>query len=103
MKEIIFIDNKNEIPKDYSYDTETDDFWVYRHKYTGDEIHITKEPPLYVNAIPIPDNATNGDMIRAIFPNITIFDENPVKTVWGRSESETKWWNSPYKVDKESN
>lgn len=36
-----------EIPKDYKYDTETDEFDVYRHKYTGHEIHILKEPPLY--------------------------------------------------------
>ena len=35
------------IPKDYVYDTETKDFYVYRHKYYGDEIHIVKEPPLY--------------------------------------------------------
>lgn len=37
----------NKIPKDYYYDTETDDFLVYRHRYNGDEIHIVKEPPLY--------------------------------------------------------
>ena len=37
----------NEIPKDYKYDTETKDFLVYRHKYTGDEIHIEKSIPLY--------------------------------------------------------
>jgi len=37
----------NKIPEDYVYDTETDEFEVYRHKYTGKEIHITKEPKLY--------------------------------------------------------
>lgn len=37
----------NEIPKDYKYDTETKDFLVYRHKYTGDEIHVEKPIPLY--------------------------------------------------------
>ena len=36
------------IPKDYIYDTETDEFLVYRHKYTGDEIHIVKEPTIYL-------------------------------------------------------
>ena len=36
-----------EIPKDYKYDTETAEFEVYRHIYTGDEIHILKEPQLY--------------------------------------------------------
>lgn len=36
-----------EIPKDYRYDTETEDFLVYRHKYTGHEIHIEKPVPRY--------------------------------------------------------
>ena len=36
------------IPKDYLYDTETNEFYVYRHKYTGDEIHIVKEPSIYL-------------------------------------------------------
>lgn len=37
----------DEIPKDYVYDTETKDFVVYRHKYSGDEIHIKKLTPIY--------------------------------------------------------
>lgn len=36
------------IPKDYVYDTETNEFYVYRHKHTGDEIHIVKEPSIYL-------------------------------------------------------
>jgi hypothetical protein len=36
-----------EIPKDYKYDTETNDFLVYRHIYTGHEIHIEKPVPRY--------------------------------------------------------
>ena len=36
------------IPKDYLYDTETAEFYVYRNKYTGKEIHIAKNPPTYV-------------------------------------------------------
>lgn len=39
------------IPKDYIYDTETEEFYVYRHKYTGHEIHIIKEPPIYCEEI----------------------------------------------------
>lgn len=35
------------IPKDYYYDTETEDFYCYRHKYTGREIHIEKPTPQY--------------------------------------------------------
>ena len=50
IKAIIFlrdIPRLKEIPKDYSYDTETDKFEVYRNRYTGNEIHILKEPQLY--------------------------------------------------------
>ena len=36
-----------DIPKDYNYDTETNDFYVYRHKYTGHEIHVAKPIPIY--------------------------------------------------------
>lgn len=36
------------IPKDYIYDTETDELLVYRHKYTGREIHIVKDPDVYM-------------------------------------------------------
>jgi len=33
-----------DIPKDYKYDTETTDAVIYRHKYTGDEIQVSKHP-----------------------------------------------------------
>lgn len=36
------------IPKDYIYDTETEEFTVYRNKYTGDEIHVIKDPATYL-------------------------------------------------------
>lgn len=39
------IDEK--IPENFMYDTETNDFFVYRNKYTGDEIHIEKKPKVY--------------------------------------------------------
>lgn len=38
---------------------------------------------------PIPDNATNGDMIKALFPNLGI--NSPLKC------NDTNWWNAPYK------
>lgn len=46
IEEIIHTEPED-IPKDYYYDTETQDFYVYRHIYTGDEIHITKNPKTY--------------------------------------------------------
>ena len=41
------MDKKTVVPKDYLYDTETAEFYVYRHKYTGHEIHVEKPTPIY--------------------------------------------------------
>ena len=46
IEEIIHTEPED-IPKNYCYDTETPDFYVYRHKYTGKEIHIAKNPKTY--------------------------------------------------------
>lgn len=57
-----------------------------------------------VKAIPIPKGATNGDMIKAMFPNATIIINElgimiHVKynnhTCWVNYELD--WWNAPYK------
>jgi hypothetical protein len=36
------------VPPDYLLDTETEEFWVYRHKYTGKEIHLVKNPEAFL-------------------------------------------------------
>lgn len=43
----------HKIPKDFVYDTETSEFYCYRNKYTGKEIHIVKEPKSYILTRPI--------------------------------------------------
>lgn len=59
-----------------------------------------------VNAIPIPEGATNGDMIKAMFPSWKIFQisENMVcfniplsDGSFEHNACSTSWWNSPYK------
>lgn len=42
------VDVLNKIPKDFVYDTETSEFYCYRNKYTGEEIHIIKQPKTYI-------------------------------------------------------
>lgn len=42
------VNEAKEIPKDYIYDTETSAFLVFRNKYTGHEIHIEKDPEVYI-------------------------------------------------------
>ena len=51
------------------------------------------------NGTPIPDNATNGDVIKAIFPNSDIEERRTyVKIVDGDYllPCAYLWWNSPY-------
>ena len=51
------------------------------------------------NGTPIPDNATNGDVIKAIFPNSDIEEHRTyMKIVVGDYllPCAYQWWNSPY-------
>lgn len=60
-----------------------------------------------VNAIVIPDNATNGDVIKALFPNFTFRNANEGLTrlfdLYSEEHLEIAgmasafWWNAPYK------
>ena len=43
------------------------------------------------NGTPIPDNATNGDVIMAMFPNVDF-----VTDVFGGFNFPKWWWNAPY-------
>ena len=63
------------------------------------------------DAIPIPDNATNGDVIKAMFPNTEVDDydygKDPVIDVYGIDNTEyitlrKAWWNAPYKAESEN-
>lgn len=66
-----------------------------------------------VQAIPIPDNATNGDMIKAMFPKGKVRREVSCthdKTVFSFPDGtyfgaecrfNTDWWNAPYRAESE--
>ena len=63
-----------------------------------DEIDILHAPT--VQAIPIPDNATNGDMIRAMFGGMELNESGNMvyieKLYFGFPRG---WWNAPYKEE----
>ena len=61
-----------------------------------DAIDIIYDTPT-VNAIVIPDNATNGDVIKALFPNEELFEQGYASTYYGCMRFDTDWWNAPYK------
>lgn len=78
--------------------------------YCQDSEKIIKASERELKTILVPDNATNGDMIKALFPNITVVDncwgfysvdledlseDRALNSVGLRKE----WWNAPYKSE----
>lgn len=66
-----------------------------------------------IDAILIPDNATNGDMIKVMFPDVVVqkimgsFDKDKLLgyRTWlgGRSQDYLlDWWNAPYQCTRQS-
>jgi len=67
--------------------------------------HIDKIFLAMANGTPIPDNATNGDVIKAMFPKAYVDDydygKDPVIDVYGIDDTEyvtfrKAWWNAQY-------
>ena len=59
-----------------------------------------------INAVVIPDNATNGDMIKALFPNVPVdkFFQDTISFyplmpngLTDEVHFDECWWNAPYK------
>lgn len=61
----------------------------------------------FQNGVLLPTNATNGDVIKALFPNVAICEVNPVEMdahigngVHFVTQFDKEWWNAPYEVTK---
>jgi len=54
-----------------------------------------------VDFIEIPEGATNGDMIKALFPNISVYEHGNGATYSVNNEYNfnSTWWNSPYRKE----
>lgn len=52
------------------------------------------------NGTPLPQNATNGDVIKAVFPN-EHFMEMYAYVACGFTLFDKNWWNAPYKAESE--
>ena len=63
---------------------------------------LMEVPPV----LTIPDNPTNGDIIKALFPNVKIID-NGFTIEWRENGKfittfdGNDWWNAPYKAESE--
>ena len=73
-----------------------------------DAVKTTLDNALTVNAIIIPEGATNGDMITAIFPNVEVKEKNNGYEVYFGVGTAIQffnhqWWNVPYNAESEVN
>ncbi len=60
-----------------------------------------------MTVIKIPKDATNGDVIKTLFPNIEIADSTSLKSIYtgipfgeyigANVDCMREWWNAPYK------
>ena len=77
-------------------DTEWSEYYDGYMSYSQSQINGAVE----VQAIPIPDNATNGDMIRAMFGGMELNESGNMvyieKLYFGFPRG---WWNAPYKEE----
>ncbi len=56
-----------------------------------------------IKAIIIPNNATNGDALIRLYPNLkyTIQNGRVVTTIGVAASFDLDWWNAPYKEESE--
>lgn len=71
---------------------------------TGKEIPLS-QGKARAFCVEIAGKITNGDMIKAIFPNIDTEQIEDIIDVYGMSKCrvtyDTEWWNAPYKTENE--
>ena len=53
-----------------------------------------------VNTITIPENATNGDIIKTLFPTIDKHQNMLLENHSNNILFDNEWWNTPYRKDK---
>ena len=68
--------------------------------YSGNNCELVHEADT-VNAIVIPDGATNGDMIKALFSDKEIWESEISYELDGVADFSWEWWNAPYKSESE--
>ena len=102
-----------DIPKEFEEDLKGNFKELFERLIADIDFALEKQEPLlcgnyeretaemflsaFEKATVIPDNATNGDMIKAMFPNVDKYHnmllENHSKNILFSDD----WWNAPYK------
>lgn len=74
-------------------DVDEEEYYRIACGFVGQEEDALMLKKIFSNGILISDNATNGDVIHALFPNAQICG------VVGNVDK--SWWNAPYKAESE--
>ena len=68
----------------------------------GSHIRVCADCDFYKGKyISIPDNATNGDIIKIMFPAMRTYVEGGVIKANIHTQFDIDWWNRPYKKGKQ--
>lgn len=54
------------------------------------------------NGILVPDGMTNGEVIQALFPNVSKYNNMLLENHSRNILFDDDWWNTPYKAEKET-
>ena len=79
-----------DIPKEY-YELYKSAWEHLDHLHFEHDFNFTQELAI-ANGIPLPENSTNGDIMKALF-GVSCED---FKHRWGGGEITEEWWSSPY-------
>ena len=53
------------------------------------------------NNIWIPNGMTNGEVIQALFPNVSVYEHGATYSVNNEYNFNATWWKEPYKAESE--
>lgn len=83
--------------------------WEYLNKLVENGDQLGHYERLVVNGTPLPDNATNGDVIKTLFAEYRVVDTldgfiriiDPIYNLATKGRLKKDWWNAPYKAESE--
>lgn len=68
---------------------------------TGKEIPLGQGSKARAFCIEIAGEMTNGEVIQALFPNVSVYEHGSTYSVNNEYNFNSTWWNTPYKAESE--
>jgi hypothetical protein len=68
---------------------------------TGKEIPLPQGNKARAFCVEVSGEMTNGEVIQAVFPNISVYEHGSIYSVNNEYNFNATWWNTPYQKDDE--